>query len=858
MRIRTLRTRRVYSSSRLSCHCAGTRGGTSIARGCAMVFEHLWNDVRFARRQFAKRPGLTIAAVFALACGLGGVTTVFTLIDAVILRPLPVVKPHELVWLRDPSFSFPVYEEVSARADMMSRVFAWESRKLQAQWTGEVEPTPVLLATGEIHETLGLRPAAGRLLMPSDSGRSDVEAQPVAVLSYAAWKRRFNADPSAIGKTLRIEGTPFTIVGVTPPDFHGVSIGVPADVTIPLTMLPRMREDERRWLKSPSRSWLYIMGRLKPGWSVESADAAFQTIWPQILRATSNDIEPSFLARYLTFTSGLEPGYAGYSPVRRQFREALWLLFGLVSLLLVGACATVANVLLAGTAVRRHELGLRLALGAGRRRIAQQLFVEGLMLAAAGGLLGFLFSTWAAELLVRLLSTSYESVVVSLVPDRRVVIFIALVVGIATCVFTLAPILRASRIEPGWMLEPGGRQTGSRHRSRAARALVAVQVAISLTLLAGSALFVRNLWQLLATDVGFKRENLLIVSVDALSPLSAAGSNRVLYYGELLERLRGTPGVRSASLSRKPPISNELGSWWDTFVADNGTTITDRRDRTLLNAISPGYFETIGLPIVAGRDFAGTDRDGAPRVVIINEAFARRYFGNDSPIGRHVVMGGSGPSLEVVGVVRDATYQNLREDRRRIVYLPYLQVPQILRDASLLAELRVGGVSTALTESVRAAVREVDPSAPLTIQTVETRINESLVNERLIAVIAAFLGGVSLLLACGALGAVMSHLVTARTREIGLRLALGAERRAVMGLVMRQALMVAAIGAFAGLIMTLAGGRLVSRFLSTIGPADPWALTAAAAILFITTAVASYLPARRASRVDPMAALRVE
>jgi predicted permease len=823
-----------------------------------MAFEHLWNDVRFARRQFAKRPGLTLAAVFALACGLGSVTTVFTLVDAVILRPLPVVKPHELVWLRDPSFSFPVFEEVSARADMLSHVFAWESRKLQAQWTAEVEPTPVLLATGEIHETLGLRPAAGRLLMPSDSGRSDVEAQAVAVLSYAAWKRRFGADPSAIGKTLRIEGTPFTIVGVTPPDFHGVSIGVPVDVTIPLTMLPRLREDERRWLPNPNRSWLYIIGRLKPGWSVESADAAFQTIWPQILRATSDGVSPGFLQRYLTFTSGLEPGFAGYSPVRRQFREALWLLFGLVSLLLVGACATVANVLLAGTAVRRHELGLRLALGAARRRIAQQLFVEGLMLAAAGAVLGFLFSTWAAELLVRLLSTSYESVVVSLVPDRRVVIFIALVVGIATSVFTLAPIVRASRIEPGWLLESGGRQTGTPHRSRASRALVAVQVAISLTLLSGSALFVRNLWQLLATDVGFSRENLLVVSVDALSPLSTAGPDRVLYYSELLRHLRETPGVRSASLSRKPPISNEFGSWWDTFVADNGKTITDRRDRTLLNAISSGYFETIGLPIVAGRDFAETDRDGAPRVVIINESFARVYFGSDSPIGRHVVRGAGGSSLEVIGVVRDATYQNLREDRHRVAYLPYLQVPQILRDDILRAELRVDVTSAALAESIRAAVRKVDPSAPLTIQTVENRIAESLVSERLIALIAAFLGAVSLLLACGALGAVMSHLVTARTREIGLRLALGAERRTVMALVMRQALMVAVLGALAGLAITLAGGRLVSRFLSTIGPADPWALTAAVAILLATTAVASYLPAHRASRVDPMAALRVE
>jgi predicted permease len=838
--------------------------GTGIARSRSMTVDHLWNDVRFASRQFAKRPGLTAAALLALACGLGAVITVFTLVDAVILRPLPVSKPHELVSLRDPSFSFPVFEEVGARADMLSRLFAWVPWRLEVQWTNEIEQTQALLATGGIHETLGLAPAAGRLLAPSDSGRSAEDAQAVAVLSYSAWKRRFDADPAVIGRTLRIEGTPFTIVGVTPPSFTGVAVGLPPEVTIPVTMLPRLRQDEARWLTNPSRSWLYIMGRLKPGWSVESADAAFQPIWQHILRATSSGIDAGFLPRYMKFTSGWDPGVSGFSPVRRQFREALWLLFGLVGLLLVAACATVGNLLLAGAAARRNELGLRLALGAARRRIAQQLFVEGLLLAAAGGLLGFLFSTWAADLLVRLLSTSYESVVVTLTPDRRVLLFIASVVAVTTAVFTLAPIVSASRIEPGCMLDPGGRQTGSPRRGRAARALVAVQVAISLTLLAGSALFVRNLSQLLATDLGFERENLLVVSVNAMSPLSVTSRgtpgtpDRLPYYDDLLRRLRETPGVKSASLSRKPPISNELGSWWDVFAADDGRTLANPSDRTYLNAVSPGYFDTLGLPIAAGRDFTLSDRDGAPRVAIINVSLARAYFGYDSPIGRHLLMGRKPIRLEVIGVVRDATYQNLVESRRRIAYLPYRQVPEILRDDNLVADVRVAGSLTAVAESIRAMVRTVDPIAPLTIQSVENRVDESLVRERLITVIAAFLGAVALLLACGALGGVMSHLVTARTREIGVRLALGAERRSVLTLVMRQALAVAALGAIAGLAMTLAAGRLVSRFLSAISPADPWALSAAAVVLLATAALASYLPARRASRVDPMTALRFE
>ena len=721
-----------------------------------------------------------------------------------------------------------------------------------------------MLATGGIYDTLGLQPAAGRLLRPSDSGQSAADAQAVAVLSYATWQRRFGADPSAIGRTLRIEGTPFTIVGVTPPGFFGVAVGAPVDVTIPLTILPRLREEERRALTSPGETWLYIMGRLRPGVSLARADAEFQTVWPQILRATADSVDPGFRPRYLKFTSGLEPGASGYSPVRRQFQDALWLLFGLVGLLLVAACATVANLLLAAAAGRRHELALRLALGAARWRIVQQLFVEGLLLAVAGGVLGFLFSSWAADLLVGLLSTSYESVVVNVAPDGRVLAFVALVIGVATIVFTMAPIVGASRIDPGPVLDAGARQTGGLQRARTARALVAAQVAISLTLLAGSALFVRNLRHLLATDIGFDRENLLVVRVDAQSPLSASNprvsgaADRMPYYAELLRRLRETPGVGSVSLSQKSPISNEEGWSGTTFAAEGGDAPPDPPDAPtstpFLPAISPPSACRSSRDAISSGAIA-TARRASPSSTGRSPA---RYFGNDSPVGRHLLMDRSATRLEVVGVVPDGTYQDLREERHRIAYLPYLQEPDVVRDQNLVADVRVAGTPATIADSIRAAVRMVDPSAPLTIQSVRSRIDESLVGERLITVIAVFLGAVSLLLACGALGGVMSYLVTARTREIGLRLALGADRRLVLGLVMRQALTVATLGAIAGLGFTLAAGRLVSRFLTTIGPADPVALAAAAAILLLTTAIAGYLPARRAARVDPMVALRSE
>jgi predicted permease len=829
------------------------------------------HDLRFAVRQFRRLPGLTLAAVLALACGIGGMTTVFTLIDAVVLRPLPVAAPDELVWLRDPSFSYPMFEQIRGRGHMLRGLFAWETRMLHAAWTSEPEPTSVLLVTGAFHDTLGLQPSAGRLLNQADVGNTAAEAQAVAVLSYAAWQRRFSGDPAAIGRTLRIEGQPFTIVGVTPRAFFGVAVGMSPDVTIPVTMLPRLRSDERDSLVNANQFWLNIMGRVPPGMSVAQADAEFQTVWAQALVATASpDWRANRRARYLTFTSGLEPGASGYSPVRRQFQAALWLLSALVALVLVVACATVANLLLAAAAGRRRELALRLAIGAGRARLVQQLFLEGLVLAGAGGALGVLFSTWAADLLVRLLATSYDPVTMALGVDGRVLAFTAGAIVIAALAFSLAPIARAVRIDPGPVLKAGTRQSGGDLRPAGiARALVAAQVALSMVLLVGSALFVRNLTLLLTKDAGFERDGLLVVAVDVLSPVSArsAAGDRAqdlaLWYGELLRRLRDTPGVRSASLSRKPPISNELGYWFDSFSVEgrpvDGRWPTTASGRTFLNAVSPGYFATVGTAFIAGRDFSASDGDGRPPVAVINASMAAAFFGRENPIGQHLRMGEGAVSrsVEVVGVVRDSVYQRLQEEPRRVVYVPYMQTPTILNASSLYAEVRTAA-SGSIGEALQAAVRSLDATAPIRIETVRDRIDESLVQERLVTVIAIFLGGVSVLLACGALGGLVSHMVASRTSEIGLRIALGAERETVTALVMREALVLALVGAVAGVGLALAGGRLVAGFLHSLQPTDPVAVGGAAALMLLTATVAGYLPARRAARIDPIEALRSE
>ena len=601
------------------------------------------HDLRFALRQFRRAPALACAAVLALGCGIGGMTTVFTLVDAVLLRPLPVAAPGELVSLRDPSFSYPMFEQMRDRAHMLRGVFAWTPRTLQAEWTSEPEPTSMALVTGAFHDTLGLQPAAGRLLNQADVGNTAAEAQAVAVLSYSAWQQRFGGDPAAIGRSLRIEGQSFTIIGVTPRGFFGVAVGMSPDVTIPVTMLPRLRSINGSRDKT-GLSWLLHHGppsprpldRLRP---TPPSSPCGPRRSPRRSRPTH---PPSWRARYLTFTSGLEPAASGYSPVREQFQAALWLLFGLVALVLVVACATVANLLLAAAAGRRRELALRLAIGASRARLVQQLFVEGLLLATAGGALGCLFATWSADLLVRLLSTSYDPVTLALGIDGRALAFTACAAGIVgdrlqprpdrqSCSHRSGPGAEGRRV-------PGGRRSPARgYRpgagGRAGRAVDGP--ACGLGTLRAQPDPVADERRRLQPRWPARRQRRRAVAGERTRIRRRARTESHGLVRRAVRRLRETPGVRSASLSRKPPISNELGYWFEAFSVEgqpaNEPRPTSAAGRTFLNAVSPGYFETVGTPFIAGRDFSASDVDGRPPVTVINASMATKVLRSREP-----------------------------------------------------------------------------------------------------------------------------------------------------------------------------------------------------------------------------------
>ncbi|HEY7497473.1 MAG TPA: ABC transporter permease [Vicinamibacterales bacterium] len=811
-------------------------------------------DIGYALRALRRNPGFACAVIVVTSLGIGATTSVFGMLDALVLKPLPVDRPDRLVYFQRPSFSYPVFMEVRKRGgDIFSSVSAWNLESVHVDWRGELEPAEILMASGDFYSTLGVQAAIGRTFTPEDDRIGGGPHGMVAVLSHAAWQRRFAGDPSVIGRTVRISRQPFTIIGVAPRGFFGVAAGLAPELTIPLTSL-----ENTNHLNSTTSTWLHFICRVRDGLTHEQADGLLQREWPGILEATTNPGMPADRrAVYQAQRTALVPGYAGFSRVRNQFADPLWILLGLVGLLFTIACASAANLLLARGVERQRELAIRLAVGASRGRLVRQFLTESLVWTTLGALAGLLLAIWTGNLVVAMIASPDEPIVLDLDPNWRIALFVLALVCLTVMLCSVLPAFRATTIAPAPALKtvPAGAPAFLR-RWTIGKALVATQVALTMILIVGGALFVRSLTSVLSQDAGVDRRDVLVVSTDA-EAAGYDGERLGEFYRSLDAALAAIPGVASTSVSRYPPISHEDGAWTQS-IAVEGAEATPEAERTVhFNSVSPGYFATVGTRLLQGRDFTPADRGPAPRVAIVNDSLARRFFPDASPLGRRIAMGRDSrrQELEIVGIAADAKYRNMKEPQRAIVYLPLaLQAP----GRNLFVEVRPAAGSAAIVEPIRRGVRALDASVPMRIGTVADRINESLIRDRAMAILASALGCIALVLASTGLYGILAYAVSRQTKELGVRLALGARRDAVVALVMRECLVLAAIGIAIGVAGSLALGRFARALLYQVSTSDGVSLAVAVVIMLVVAALAGFVPARRAANVDPVVALKSE
>jgi predicted permease len=829
--------------------------------------DQIASDLRFAGRMLVKNPGFSAVIVLTLGLGIGANTAIFTLLDQVMLRPLPVESPQELVLLDGPgifaghtendhTFSYPMYRELRDRGgDAFSGLVARYPADATLGWRGRTERVQVEAVTGNYFDVLGVRPALGRAFTPDDDRTPG--GHPLVMLTHGFWSRRFASDPGLVGQTLSLNGQPMTVIGVTPASFQGVEVGRVVDVFLPVTMKAALTPTWDELLDWRSR-WLNVFGRVPRGRTPEQAAAAINVVYAQALQEdvkTLAHFSAERRAQFLAKKVSLLPGASGVSDLRRQVTTPLVVLMGMVGLVLLIACANVANLLMARATARQKEVAIRLSLGASRGRLVRQLLVESVVLSLLGAAAGALLATWTGDLLLRALPFENATRVLHSEPDLRVGLF-TLVVSVLTGVtFGLAPALQLTRPGVAGTLKDEAASVVGGAGGRLRRGLVVAQVALSLLLLVGAGLFARSLYNLRVLDPGFQAERLVVFSLEPA--LSGYDPARVQAFAlRLQEELRGVPGVANAAPTTASLMSNSI---WSRTVKIEGRERKEGEDwNPQTAAVAPGFMDTVGFKVVAGRDFAATDTEGAPKVVLVNEAFARFFFGDASPVGRR--MGWGRPTdafeLEIVGLVKDAKINNMRDDVPRMVYVPLAQQDRV---SGFAFYVRTNLPEAAVIPAVRQATARLDPQIPIyDLKTMEAEISESLFVERMVAVLSAAFGLLATLLAAVGLYGVMSYSVARRTREIGIRLALGAPRERVLAMVLSEVGVLGAWGLGLGLPMALALSRLLSAQLFGLPPHDPLTLLAATALLACVTLLAGLLPARRAMRVDPMRALRYE
>ncbi len=812
--------------------------------------DEVGRDVRYASRMFVKNPGFTVIIVLTLALGIGANTAIFSLIDALMLRWLPVRNPQELVQftLQTPgarrvpvggSFSYAIVRALADQHEIFTGVAGFSGFSFDVGVPGSVSRVPGAMVTGGYYETLGLNPVIGRLLTREDD---EPGAPLVAVTSYGYWERQLARSPGAVGQTVRINGVPVRVVGVSPRGFVGANVGSIADITMAVAGLPQVNPSAAPLL-GPGNFWLRVLARPRAGVSIPQASARLNAVWPQISEPVIAAHWPASRRKAMADSVfELSPGGTGWTYLREVYRKPLYVLMAVVGLVLLIACANVASLLLARASARQREIAVRLAIGAGRARIVRQLLIESTLLSLIGAAVGVGLAWVSGRFLVNMISTGPAEIAFDLTPNWHVLSFTSAVAIATGVLFGVAPALQTTAGGPSAALKETARMSGS--RSRLLPSLVSAQVALSLVLLAGAGLFVRTLHNLQNLDPGFSAEGVLLVDLEG---------RRTAVPRELLEDVQRLPGVVSASLSTHTPLS---GSVWSEPAVPAGQPIPER-DNAYFTGAGSRFFATMQIHLLSGREF--TDRDSAdgPAVAVVNEVFAQRYLANQNPVGQHLsaTVRGERRDLEIVGLVKNTNAYGLRAAPPPTVYVAYAQ---LTGDFPTTLAVRATGPLGRVSSAIQQALQSKLPGAPIEVRPLSAQVEATIVQERMMATLAGGFGLLALTLACVGLYGLLAYSVAQRTKEIGIRMALGAQGTRVVTLVLKRGARLVLIGIALGLPAAWAASRWVESMLFGLTPADPVAI--GGAILLLTTAaqLAGYIPARRASRVDPLIALRHE
>ena len=827
-----------------------------------MIAEGL-QDLRYACRMLRKNPGFT-CVVLTLALGIGANTAIFSLTDKVLFQSLPVKDPEQLVVIStfesnsgpEPhfSFSYPMYQDLRDRNHVFEGVIAIGGVPMNVSYGEQNERVRAELVSGNYFQVLGVSPLVGRLFTQDDDQTPG--AHPVAVISYRYWERRFGKDPSIFGKTILANEYPVTVIGVTPPEFFGVYLSRSPDVWVPMMMTTVFHPQPATRLQSRRHQWLTLMARRKQGFSAEQVQTSLAVVYRQIREAEAEQLPPTASAfdrqQFLARKISVLPGAQGFQTLQREMRTSLLLLFGATCVVLLILVGNLANLIMARATVRAHETAIRLALGAGRLRLLRQWLTEGLVLSLLGGSAGIFIALWLKAGLMQFIPIGLRANLEAPIGWRFIgfTFLISIAVGLA---FSAIPAIQSARRLSFPTLHQESRSFTSAGKLVSLRSgLVLLQVSLSLPLLISAALLLRTLNNLRALDTGFGKENVLLATLNpSISGYSPEKSEA--FYSELLLRARALSGVTGASLASDSPLS---GGWDQNGIVVEGYTPREgERMVADVTFVSPDYFKVLGVPLVAGRDFSEQDAAGSPKVTIISQKMARYFFGESNPIGKRIGLN-EVPDLTIVGVSKDVQYINLREEMRRHFYLPIKQEEQL---GTLTLHVKTSIDPEGVANLLRTEIKHLDPHLPLyDVKTLATEIDESLVQERLVTWLSIAFGLLATLLAALGLYGVLTFSVARRTREIGIRVALGAQKRDVLRLVITHGMLLVVVGLIIGVATSIALSRLIESLLFGVAPTNVVIFVTGSVLLFFLALVACYLPALRATRVDPLVALRYE